>query len=247
MTLIDSHCHLHDREFFSTVEAEECWQRAQEKGVEKVICIGTSHEDSLTAHEFAASHHNIYWTYGIHPENAGQAIPTLPDFSNNPPVAIGEVGLDYHYEGYNRQAQIQLFEEMLQLATDNNLPVSLHVREAFSDFFPIIANFPAVRGVVHSFTDSKKVLKRILNETEFYIGVNGLATYSTLPLPPLELILLETDAPFLAPVPHRGKKNEPAYVADVAEWLAHQLEMPASEVAQTTTANVIKLFQLNRQ
>ncbi len=139
------------------------------------------------------------------------------------PVAIGEVGLDYHYTGYDRAAQIRLFEQMLQLAVDNDLPVSFHVREAFDDFFPVVGNFPAVRGVVHSFTDSKKILKRILTETDFYVGVNGLATYSTLPTPPLERILLETDAPFLTPVPFRGIINEPAYVSAVARWLGTRL------------------------
>ena len=159
-------------------------------------------------------------------------------------VAIGEVGLDYHYEGYNREAQIKLFEQMLQLAVDNDLPVSFHIREAFADFFPIIENFPKVRGVVHSFTDSKKVLKRILNETDFYVGVNGLATYSTLPTPPLERILLETDAPFLAPIPHRGSTNEPAYIADIARWLAEKLELPLEAVASVTSKNIENLYNM---
>lgn len=268
--LIDSHCHLHDREFFSEEEAELCLERAHAAGVEKVVCIGTDHEDSLAAAEFAAGHNNVYWTYGIHPENSnrqaeydflrdGSLAPVVTGLapsssvvtSGSPqeaysclPVAIGEVGLDYHYEGYNREAQIRLFEQMLQLAVDNNLPVSFHIREAFQDFFPVVANFPKVHGVVHSFTDSKKVLKRILNETEFYIGVNGLATYSTLPTPPLERILLETDAPFLAPVPHRGGTNEPAYIADIAKWLAGKLEVPVADVADITTANVSELFKI---
>ena len=288
--LIDSHCHLHDREFFTEEQAEEMIKRANKAGVKKIICIGTSHEDSLAAAEFAAEHKDIYWTYGVHPEEAGRVAETdffesikrfefltrifLTDRTGSPrrggsarvpaydvlknssptnkkissartrPVAIGEVGLDYHYEGYNREAQIRLFEQMLQLAVDNDLPVSFHVREAFDDFFPVVANFPKVRGVVHSFTDSKKVLKRILNETEFYVGVNGLATYSTLPLPPLERILLETDAPFLAPIPHRGEHNEPAYVAEVTKWLAGKLDISPTEVARVTTENTSSLFSL---
>ena len=126
----------------------------------------------------------------------------------------------------------------------NDLPVSFHVREAFEDFFAVIRNFPKVRGIVHSFTDSKKVLKHILNETDFYVGVNGLATYSTLPTPPLERILLETDAPFLAPTPHRGETNEPAYIADIASWLATKLEIPVDDIAKTTTDNANNLFRL---
>ena len=276
--LIDSHCHLHDPQFFSAEEAEKCVQRAHGAGVEKIVCIGTDPEDSMAAAEFASRHDNVYWTYGIHPENSnrqaeydflrdGSLAPVVTGLapssdatlrlrravvtSGSPqeaysclPVAIGEVGLDYHYEGYNREAQIRLFEQMLQLAVDNNLPVSFHIREAFVDFFPVVANFPKVRGVVHSFTDSKKVLKRILNETEFYIGVNGLATYSTLPTPPLERILLETDAPFLAPVPYRGETNEPAYIADIAKWLSERLELSVSEVADATTGNVAALFKI---
>ena len=247
--LVDSHCHLHDREFFTEEEAEQALARARETGVEKIICIGTSHEDSLTAQEFAEAHENVYWTYGIHPESAASAgVLSEPVFSDvrleKSPIAVGEIGLDYHYTGYGREAQIRLFEEMLQLASDNNLPVSFHIREAFADFFPIVANFPKIRGVVHSFTDSKKVLKRILNETEFYVGVNGLATYSTLPTPPLERILLETDAPFLAPVPHRGGTNEPAYIADIAKWLAAKLDITFEDVAKATTANVAGLYNI---
>ncbi|MBQ1298788.1 TatD family hydrolase, partial [Candidatus Saccharibacteria bacterium] len=125
-----------------------------------------------------------------------------------------------------------------------DLPVSFHVREAFPDFFAVVKNFPRIRGVVHSFTDSKKVLKRVLSETEFYVGVNGLATYSTLPLPPLERILLETDAPFLAPIPHRGETNEPAYIPDIAKWLSGKFNTSNKEVAKITTENAEKLFNL---
>jgi TatD DNase family protein len=241
--LIDSHCHLHDREFFTDEEAEKALNKAHDAGVKKIICIGTSREDSLMARDFVSAHKNVYWTYGVHPEHAGSEEQLKYNFEVLP-VAIGEVGLDYHYEGYERKAQIRLFEEMLQLAVDYELPVSFHVREAFDDFFPVVKNFPTVKGVVHSFTDSKKVLKRILNETEFYIGVNGLATYSTLPVPPLERILLETDAPFLAPVPYKGEKNEPAYVAEVAKWLAGKLGIEAKTITGTTTSNVEGLFKI---
>ena len=291
LMLIDTHCHLHDREFFTAEQAEEMIQRAHAAGVEKIICIGTSHEDSLAAREFASKHDNVYWTYGIHPEAIGRGLaePIFSDvglefsstsytgpraepplrgepvravrnirvensnqnfihpkkqISATRPVAIGEVGLDYHYPNYNREAQIRLFEQMLQLASDNDLPVSFHVREAFQDFFPVVANFPKVRGVVHSFTDSKKVLKRILNETDFYVGVNGLATYSTLPTPPLERILLETDAPFLTPEPFRGIINEPAHVSDIANWLAAKLGSEFKIIEKETTKNGRKLFRI---
>ena len=243
--LIDSHCHLHDREFFTAIEAENEITHAKNRGVEKIICIGTSHEDSLKAREFALNHNNIWWTYGIHPESAGRdtAVESL-DGIKDKLVAIGEVGLDYHYEGYKKEAQIKLLEQMLQLAKDNDLPLSFHVREAFDDFFGVIKNFPDARGVVHSFTDSKKNLNYILEKTPFYIGVNGLATYSTLPTPPLDRILLETDAPFLAPVPHRGETNTPAFIPDIAMWLAAKLGTTWADVAEKTTANTEALFRI---
>lgn len=216
-------------------------KNAEENQVEKIICIGTDPEDSLAAHDFAIENQNVYWTYGIHPSEF-EKTPSEFNFPKEKLVAIGEVGLDYHYSPETRKQQLKLFEAMLQLAKDNNLPVSFHIREAFDDFFGVVANFPEIRGVVHSFSDSKKNLKKILENTDFYVGVNGLATYSTLPTPPIERILLETDAPFLAPTPFRGETNEPAYIKNIAEWLAKKLKLSEEEVAKITTENVQKLF-----
>ena len=260
--LIDTHCHLHDRKFFSAEQADEMLVRATKNDIKKIVCIGTSIEDSVAAQKFAGQEHkenypDIYWTFGIHPEGArnlavvndlAQKVTTtftklLDQASEMPgPVAIGEVGLDYHYSGYDREAQIRLFENMLQLASDHQLPLSFHIREAFADFFPVVANFPKIRGVVHSFSDNKKNLRRILNETDFYVGVNGMATYSTLPTPPLERILLETDAPFLTPVPFRGIINEPGYVQEVATWLSKHLGQDFNTVREVTTKNAKRLF-----
>lgn len=262
--LIDSHCHLHDRQFFTEEQAEEMLARAHDNNVQQIVCIGTDPEDSLAARDFAATHDGVFWTYGVHPEEAGSflapacssdgrsraALAKSSCFAGqsgpkNLPVAIGEVGLDYHSEGYDREAQIRLFEEMLQLAVDNNLPLSFHVRNAFEDFFPVVANFPSVRAVVHSFTDSKKVLRKILEQTNFYVGVNGLATYSTLPTPPLERILLETDAPFLTPVPFRGIINEPGYIYNIAMWLSEKLGVDYEIVEKETTKNATELYNLS--
>ena len=288
--LIDTHCHLHDRDFFSEKQAEEMLERAHKNGVLKIVCIGTDPVDSLAARDFAAKHEGVYWTYGTHPEEAGSQRPfegpaepgkaslsaARPWRQNNEarenrarsvlqarqfchetrraertqpekgcgcrPIAIGEVGLDYHSEGYDREAQIRLFEEMLQLANDNNLPVVFHVRNAFDDFLPVVANFPKTRGVVHSFTDSKKTLKKILETTDFYVGVNGLATYSTLPTPPLERILLETDAPFLTPKPFRGIINEPGYILNIAQWLSQKLDVDFKTIEKETTKNAERLY-----
>lgn len=258
--LIDSHCHLHDQEWFTPEQAEELIISARENRVEKIITIGTDPEDSENARIFASAHENIYWTYGIHPEFADKitasalddailsfktsvSVPKSPSRINPSPVAIGEIGLDYHYENYHRETQIRLFERLLQLAQDLSLPVSLHIRGAFDDALPILDNFPHLTGVVHSFTGSKKVLRQVL-EREFHIGVNGLATYSTLPLPPLEKMVLETDAPFLTPAPFRGTMNKPEYVRLVADYLSKQLGVAESIIAEQTTKNVRELFHL---
>ena len=246
--LIDSHCHLHDREFFSEEDAVAMLKRAREAGVEKIVCIGTHPEDSLKALDFANQHENVYWTFGIHPESATKhyEFDELNALIQNQKklVAIGEVGLDYHYEPETREQQIKLFEMMCELASKNNLPLSFHVREAFDDFFAVINNFPNLRGVVHSFSDSKKNLKKVLEQTDFYVGVNGIATYATLPTPPLERILLETDAPFLAPVPHRGETNESAYIKNIAEWLSVKLDTNFHTIEEVTTKNTTDLFGL---
>lgn len=248
--LIDTHCHLHDEEWFAPSQAEQFLRDAAEVNVRQIIVIGTDPADSEAARTFAAAHPGVFWTYGVHPEHAGKLDPSAVDASTRslrgqPPVAIGEIGLDYHYDGYDRPAQLRLFEQMLQLAQDLRLPVSLHIREraAFADAWPLLDNFPGTRGVVHSFTGSKQDLRRAL-ERDFYIGVNGLATYSTLALPPLEKMLLETDAPFLTPVPFRGTINTPGYVRCVAAYLAEKLGVAEDNLVEQTTKNARQLFQL---
>lgn len=288
--LIDSHCHLHDRSVYEfalsrqkkqTIEdftPEKIFKRMEENGVKQAICIGTTHEDSLAARAFAEKHANLFYSYGIHPEEAslderwqegsfaGHAEPGEASTSAATPVAtgvadavrertflpptpklvaIGEVGLDYHSENYNREAQITLFEQMLDLATKNDLPLIFHVRDAFDDFFAVLDNFRThkINGVVHSFSDSQKNLEKSLNR-DFYIGVNGLATFADLPLPPLERTLLETDSPFLAPIPYRGRVNDPSHIKDIALWLAKKQGTTLEEVAKITTKNTKTLFRL---
>ena len=241
--LIDTHCHLHDQEWFTLEQQQDFLAQAVDTGVKEMICIGTNPEDSKVAREFAMAHKEVYWTYGIHPEFAGKFAPDKQIKNTEKLVAIGEIGLDYHYDGYDRTAQIRLLEQMLQLAIELDLPVSLHIREAFTDSFAVLDNFPSIRAVVHSFTGSKKCLKTALGRG-FYIGVNGLATYTTTPLPPLENIVLETDAPFLTPVPFRGTMNQPKYVRLVAEYLAGEMGVAEETIVEQTTKNARELFHL---
>ena len=227
-------------------------ERAIENDVKQVICVGTSDEDSKKARDFAAKHPGtVFWSYGIHPDEADSSWrETEPEemLSASSPVAIGEVGLDYR-EGAPRPGvsgknnQIKLFENMLQLASDRELPVIFHVRDAFSDFFAVLNNFPKITGVVHSFSDSTENLRKSL-EKGFFIGVNGLATFADIPLPPLERTLLETDAPFLTPKPFRGTINEAAHIKDICAYLSRVKGVSEQEMAQITTENARKLFRL---
>ena len=252
-SLVDTHCHLHDRSTYDYVLSqnpkvnpadftpEAMLKTAAKNGVEKIVCIGTTHEDSLRARDFAAAHDNIFWTYGIHPEEASGV--TAGDCAEaEPSLAIGEIGLDYHRPGYNKSAQIQLLEQMLDLAVKNELPVVFHVRDAFDDFWPIFDNFSKIKtAVIHSFSDNEQNLRAALNR-DLYIGVNGLATFTNIPIPPLECTVLETDAPFLAPAPFRGQPNQPAHIKSIAEHLAAHHHVPLEDVAEITTSNAHRLF-----
>ncbi|MBR3323530.1 TatD family hydrolase [Candidatus Saccharibacteria bacterium] len=240
--LIDSHCHIHNTKDFDSTP-EEIIARANQNGIKQMIVIGTSHEDSLAAKNFAETHDNIFWSYGIHPSEAGDWASEIADLPISGSVAIGEVGLDYHYQPYDRAAQIRLFEEMLALAQKHNLPLIFHIREAFDDFFPIVDNQHIKNAVVHSFSDSQINLEKALDRG-YYIGVNGLATFANIPLPPVERMLLETDAPYLTPKPFRGKINESAYIKHIAEYLAFKLNIPLEKITEETTKNVQVLFQL---
>jgi len=251
MKLIDSHCHVHDQEFFRD-QTQAVYERAIDADI-GMITIATSEADSQQALKFVENRQNIWATIGVHPHSQKINVEKLKEIldSNNPKiVAIGETGLDYHYDNSPRETQQHLFESQLQLALDYDLPVSFHVREAFDDFWPIVDNFPKVRGVLHSFTDNWANAQKGL-ERGFYIGINGIATFTkdaeqlkVYKEAPLDKILLETDAPFLTPKPFRGKMNEVKYVELVAGWCAKSRTLPFDEIARVTYQNTCELFKI---
>lgn len=166
-------------------------------------------------------------------------------------IAVGEIGLDYFYTHSPREVQIQALEGQIDLALRHNLPIIFHVRDAFDDFWPIFDNFPGIRGVLHSFTDTSQNVEQALKRSLF-IGVNGISTFTKDAMQqqmfaalPLEKLLLETDAPFLTPVPLRGKVNEPAFVRSVAEYHAAIRNISLEEIAEKTSTNVRALFALS--
>ena len=249
--LVDSHCHIHNKGYFE-LAPDEILQHAHKNGVDKCIVIGTDPKDSEVACKFALQHKEVWWTYGYHPNdydgNKAKLESDLKKAKNNvlkseKLVAIGEIGLDYHSDGYNRDWQAYLLENMLQIAQDMQLPVSFHIRDAFDDFWPIFDNFHLPTSVLHSYSDSEENLEKGVAKG-FFFGVNGLSTFAQIPHPPLERIILETDAPFLTPKPFRGTINKPGYVKNIADWAAEYYQVAFDQVAAITTANVEKLFKI---
>jgi len=244
---IDTHCHIHESGFY-TDDREEVYKRAIAAGV-KMICIGTTENFSAEAVEFVKTRDNVWATVGVHPHDTKDGWRRVGELLQEKPsklVGIGEIGLDYFYNNSPRETQIKALEEQLQWAVDYDLPVSFHVREAYDDFWPIFANFPGVRGVLHSFTDTAANLEKALSNGLF-IGINGISTFAKdkqamFDAVPLEKILLETDAPFLTPVPYRGKVNEPAFVRNVAEYHANRRGVELEHLARVTSANASSLF-----
>lgn len=262
MQLIDTHCHLHDPEFFKPEDAEDVFQESVEAGIGVMIGIGTSLEDSKNAIKFAHAHPENYWaSVGIHPHEAGKMseeeidehLTGLAELATDTRVvAIGECGFDFHYNerGETKAKQVRLLEGQLQIAKSNNLPVSFHVRAGFEDFWPIYEKYKAP-GVLHSFTDTNEHLNQALAHG-LYIGVNGIATFTKdekqremFKQIPLEKLLLETDAPFLTPVPVRGTINSPKNVIYVTNFMAELRGEDATDIANTTTSNARKLFRFS--
>lgn len=250
MQSIDTHCHIHDSEFFLE-NREEAYKLSRETEV-AMVCVGTNVQSSNEAIEFCRTHQASYPVVGIHPhdakDNRAEDIRVLVETNKDIIIGIGEIGLDYFYDHSPREVQMERLREQLQIAVDYHLPVSFHVREAFADFWPILDEFPGVTGVMHSFTDTKANADEAIKRG-FYIGVNGISTFTKsedqqalFAELPLEKIVLETDAPFLTPKPFRGKMNIPAYVGRVAEHQAMLKNVSPTDVMRITTANAKSIF-----
>ena len=248
--LVDTHCHVHEHDY---PDAEGAIARALAADVTKLVCVGVNEESSRRAVDFSDRYESCYAIIGVHPHDTkdGYAhIEKILSDKHKKVIGVGEIGLDYFYTHSPRETQIKALERQLQWAVDYNLPVSFHVREAFNDFWPIFDNFHGIRGVLHSFTDTKETLNQGLSRG-LYIGVNGISTFTKSDAQkamfnsiPLEKMLLETDAPFLTPTPKRGTVNEPAFVSYVAAHHATIRGISPEEIAGTTSANASALFAL---
>jgi TatD DNase family protein len=259
VTLCDSHAHLDGSEFAE--DRDQVIARARAAGVERMLLIGLWRKpgDFGNSLQIQESHPGLFGvTFGVHPHDCAQVPPEdwerLSELAAGTTVnAVGETGLDYHYDHSPRDVQRHSFERQLALAAELGKPVSVHLREAQADSLAILTASGIGRGpggVIHCFSGDANVADRYL-DLGLYLSISGIVTFrnaTTLQDAvrhiPLDRLLIETDAPFLAPIPFRGKRNEPAHVKLVAEKIAELKGIPADEVAATTTRNAERLFQL---
>ncbi len=262
MQFIDTHCHIHDSEFLKKYDEsqDELVNSAAEHGVTELICVGTDVKSSREAVVFADTRSNVFASVAVHPheakemthEDCNTAVAALNSLLIDNPciVAIGECGLDYYYHESQevRNRQEYLFRLHIELALQYQLPLIFHIREAFDDFFRIVDEYEGVTGVVHSFSASPEELQGVISRGLF-VGLNGIMTFSKQKSQleaaknvPLEKLVLETDAPFLTPVPFRGKICKPEHIVQTAQFLRELRGESLEELADSTTANAKKLF-----
>ena len=254
MEFVDTHCHIHSSNY--GLDPEEVLIEARKYGVNSCICVGTDLADSKLAIEFAKSHSNVYASIGIHPHEAKDYVNSpdkLNEFASLPEgkvVAIGECGLDYYYNHSNKDDQKEILRFQINLAEKHNLPLIFHVRDAFEDFWPIFDEFNGIRGVIHSFSARSEDLAQILSRG-LYVGLNGIMTFTkndyqieAAKAVPLNKMILETDSPFLTPVPYRGTIAQLKHVTNIAVFLAKLRNESIENVSEQTTNNAKSLFNL---
>ena len=250
--LIDTHCHLADAAYESDRAA--VLERAWAAGVSRVVVIGESRASAERALELAGDEPRLASTAGIHPHDARQWDADTESWlrtllRDDRVVAVGETGLDYHYDHSPRPAQRVAFEVQLTIAEQVRKPAVIHAREADDDVAAILGNHPRVTAILHSFSSTMGLLRAGLVHRH-YVSFSGMVTFKNWRLDdairetPLDRLLVETDGPYLAPVPHRGKRNEPAFVRHIAERIAAVREMPVDELITATGQNAQRVFGL---
>ena len=257
-TLIDSHCHLDEERF--AADRDAVIARALAAGVARMVTIGASGgmQANHDAVGLAQQHPEILATVGIHPHEASTVTSAVIDeitrLAQSPKVvAIGETGLDYYYDNSPRPAQQNAFRQFVALARQLQLPLVVHLRDAYDDAVAILRDEHAaeVGGVIHCFSGDRRVARAFL-DLGFHLSFSGIVTFKNADelraaarMTPADRLLVETDAPFLAPVPYRGKRNEPAYVVETAAALAAARRQPLDQLAALTRSNTERVFRLS--
>jgi TatD DNase family protein len=256
---VESHCHL-DRLDLKDYPGglPELMQATATAGVDHMLCIGVDLESFPAVRDLAEQYPNVHCTVGVHPLYRESREPTCAELvklaAHPRVVAIGETGLDYFYARDDTSWQRQRFAEHIAAARQTGLPLVVHTRDAREDTIAMLRELgeARVRGVMHCFTEDLAMAKRAM-DLGFYISISGIVTFrnadslrEVVRALPLDRLLIETDAPWLAPMPHRGKQNEPRYVAEVARFVADLKQLPATELVAITRNNFFSLFNKAR-
>lgn len=251
--IIETHCHL---DYLDQKELATTLEKSSQVGIERIITIAVSTENLDSVMALTKSSDNIWGTQGIHPHEAESYSPEVDaiirkNAAHDKILAVGEIGLDYYYDHADRAVQRCVFEQQLQTAIELDLPVVIHTRDADDDMRDILKNYSkslSRKGVIHSFTSSMALAEFCLAE-EFMLGFNGIATFKSannvrevIAATPMKQILLETDAPYLTPVPYRGRPNAPYYLPFVAETLATIKEVDIENLLQQAYSNSMDVF-----
>jgi TatD DNase family protein len=251
--IIETHCHL---DYLKDRPLAETLAEAQRVNIERVITIAVSPDNLATVRELSQAAPWVYGTQGVHPHDAEKYSEAAEEeirahAGDAKIVAVGEIGLDYFYDNADRDVQRDVFRRQLQIACDTDRPVVIHSREADDDTIEILKEFEGTlkrRGVIHSFTSGPGLAQYALDEG-WCLGFNGITTFNKaenvrdiVRMAPIGQILLETDSPFLTPVPYRGKENAPFYIPFVAEKIAEVKQLPLEDVLATTYDNSLRTF-----
>ncbi len=251
--LIDTHAHLCDEAFDE--DRDEVIGAFGEQGVHKVIEIACNPADFDKAKSLADSYGCIYLNFGIHPEYASAwadaDLSFLREYLKHPKcVALGEIGLDYYWEPYDKEAQIKLLHRQLDMAMELDIPVSLHIRDAYGDAMEVLRDYPGLKGVMHCFSGSAEIAERCV-KMGLYVAFGGSLTFknnkkapAAAAVVPPDRLLLETDCPYMAPVPHRGKRCLPSMTAITCEKLAEIKGIDPAEMERIAYENAVRLFGL---
>ena len=247
---IDTHCHLDDPLFTDT---DEVIKSCDDLKVKKLICSGCDKESSAICRDLAAKYPSVFYSVALHPEHAETFTEKTPDelkkLVGEKCVAIGEIGLDYHYEPFDKEKQAAAFISLIDLANELKLPIVVHSRDAHADTLKIIKEHrPIYSGTMHCFSGSKEIAKEYL-DIGFYLSFGGTLTFKNalksvevLKYAPTDRILTETDSPYLSPEPKRGKRNTPENIPIICRKIAELKDMPTEEIEKIVFDNAIRLF-----
>lgn len=257
--LVDSHCHLDKLDYDKLhTGIDDVLTKAKARGVDYFLSVGVTLNSFPDMMAMIEPHENVFASCGVHPLDieAGFDYDKLKEYAQNERVvAIGETGLDYHYQPELAEQQKEVFRQHVRLAVELNKPLIIHTRMAREDTMQILREEGAEKcgGVLHCFTESLEMAREAI-EIGFYISISGIVTFNkasdlkhVVSELPLECLLVETDSPYLAPIPHRGKQNQPAYVREVAEYIALLKGVSVEEVEAVTTKNFFTLFSQAKQ